>query len=78
MKDRLFFCLLASTAVASIGLAAIWPQGFGARSPAPFGHALLQPPDPPPAQKAKPPLPASATQALETPAALAAGLRVAR
>ena len=40
MSDRLFFSALALIAVAMIALAMVWPQGLGARSPAPFGHPL--------------------------------------
>ncbi|MBV9511989.1 MAG: hypothetical protein JO303_17075 [Caulobacteraceae bacterium] len=75
MKDRLFFSVMAAAAAACIALAVVWPQGFGARSPAPFGHALLQPPETPPS--AKPKAPAFAPHALENAAALAAGLRTA-
>lgn len=40
LSDRLFFGLAALIAVATIALALVWPQGLGARSPGPFGHAL--------------------------------------
>jgi hypothetical protein len=50
MKDRGFFGLCAAAAAALIGLALVWPQGLGARSPAPFGHAELQPPPKTPSQ----------------------------
>ena len=43
MSDRLFFIVSASTAAAMVALALVWPQGTGARSPDPFGHALIQP-----------------------------------
>jgi hypothetical protein len=42
MSDRIILSLLALVAVLMIGFAAIWPQGLGARSPAPFGHLPLQ------------------------------------
>jgi hypothetical protein len=42
MLDRLFLPLLALVAAATIGLALVWPQGLGDRSPAPFGHEPLQ------------------------------------
>jgi hypothetical protein len=42
MLDRLFLPALALLAVAMIGLALVWPQGFGARSPGPFGSLPLQ------------------------------------
>ncbi len=38
MPDRLFYPLTALVAVLLIGLAAVYPQGIGARSPGPFGH----------------------------------------
>jgi hypothetical protein len=40
MRDRLVLLLLALVAAAMIALALVWPQGQGARSPAPFGHPL--------------------------------------
>jgi hypothetical protein len=40
MPDRLFFPLVAGIALALIALALLWPQGQGARSPAPFGHPV--------------------------------------
>jgi hypothetical protein len=42
MSDRAAFTLLIATAVLMIGFAAIWPQGYGARSPWPFGHVPVQ------------------------------------
>jgi hypothetical protein len=42
MSDRLFFPLIAALALAMVALAAVWPQGLGARSPGPFGHAPVQ------------------------------------
>lgn len=42
MLDRLFLPLLGLLTIATIALAMVWPQGLGARSPAPFGHAPVQ------------------------------------
>ena len=42
MRDRLFLSLLAGFAVIMIALASVWPQGYGARSPGPFGHTPIQ------------------------------------
>ena len=39
MSDRLLFSLMGVAAVGMVALALVWPQGLGARSPAPFGHA---------------------------------------
>ncbi len=39
MPDRLFYPLAALFAVALIALSSVYPQGQGARSPRPFGHA---------------------------------------
>ncbi len=38
MPDRVFYPLAALIAVLLIALAAVYPQGIGARSPKPFGH----------------------------------------
>jgi hypothetical protein len=38
MLDRLYMPLLGLAALAAIALSLVWPQGLGARSPAPFGH----------------------------------------
>ena len=38
MPDRVFYPLAALVAVFLIALAAVYPQGIGARSPKPFGH----------------------------------------
>ena len=43
LSDRWFFGALAAIAVAMIALAAVWPQGIGKRSPAPFGHKVVIP-----------------------------------
>lgn len=42
MSDRLFFPLIAALFLALVALAAVWPQGLGARSPGPFGHTPVQ------------------------------------
>ena len=42
MLDRLYLPVLALAAVAAMALAAVWPQGFGDRSPAPFGSTPIQ------------------------------------
>ena len=43
LSDRWFYGGIAALAVAMILLAAVWPQGIGARSPGPFGHAVVIP-----------------------------------
>ncbi len=50
MSNPLFFSAAALAAAALIALALVTPQGLGARSPGPFGHALAppKPPAPPP------------------------------
>ena len=42
MLDRLFLPALALLALMLVGLALVWPQGLGARSPDPFGHQPVQ------------------------------------
>lgn len=42
MLDRLALPLIVLTAACVIALAMVWPQGYGARSPAPFGHTPIQ------------------------------------
>lgn len=42
MLDRLYLPMLALAAVAAIALAAAWPQGYGDRSPGPFGSTPVQ------------------------------------
>jgi hypothetical protein len=42
MSDRLKLSLLAAFAFLMIAFAAVWPQGLGDRSPAPFGHTPLE------------------------------------
>jgi hypothetical protein len=43
MSDRVLFPLMGLSAVLMIALALVWPQGTGARSPGPFGHAPPKP-----------------------------------
>ena len=42
MLDRLYLPLLALAAIGAVALAMVWPQGYGARSPGPFGHTPVQ------------------------------------
>ena len=42
MPDRILFPIFGLIALAMIGLALVWPQGLGARSPGPFGHMPTQ------------------------------------
>ena len=42
MSDRLLFPLMGIVSLMMIGLALVWPQGLGARSPGPFGHTPVQ------------------------------------
>ena len=42
MSDRVFFSLAALAAIAMVALAAVWPQGLGARSLGPFGHPVVE------------------------------------
>ncbi|HEX8570943.1 MAG TPA: hypothetical protein VF699_13625 [Caulobacteraceae bacterium] len=44
MSDRVFFSIMIALAAGLVALALVWPQGFGARSPGPFGEPLAQPP----------------------------------
>jgi len=46
MSDRVLFPLMGLAAILMIALALVWPQGLGARSPGPFGHALARPAGP--------------------------------
>jgi hypothetical protein len=40
MPDSLALSVAALVALGLVALAMVWPQGQGARSPAPFGHPL--------------------------------------
>ena len=40
MSDAFFFTFVGLAVAAMIALATVWPQGLGARSPAPFGHPV--------------------------------------
>jgi hypothetical protein len=40
MSNPLYFSLAALMALLLIALGLVYPQGLGARSPAPFGHKL--------------------------------------
>jgi hypothetical protein len=40
MPDRIAYPAFVLLAAAMVSLAMVWPQGIGARSPAPFGHPL--------------------------------------
>ena len=53
MSDRIFFVLMGLAAAGAIGLAMVWPQGLGARSPGPFGGptAAEMAPGPPPSKE---------------------------
>lgn len=42
MSDRVFFSGVGVAAAVLIGLALMWPQGLGERSPPPFGHFPTQ------------------------------------
>ena len=42
MLDRLFLPALVVLAILMIGLAMVWPQGLGDRSPGPFGSTPVQ------------------------------------
>lgn len=42
MLSRLFFPAIGLLALGLIGLAMVWPQGLGARSPGPFGETPYQ------------------------------------
>lgn len=43
MNAKIFYPAAALIALLLIGLSFVWPQGQGARSPAPFGHAIEKP-----------------------------------
>lgn len=53
VSDRIFFVLMGLLAAGVIGLAMVWPQGLGARSPGPFGGptAAETAPGPPPSKE---------------------------
>jgi hypothetical protein len=51
MPDSLALPAIALVAAGLIALALVWPQGQGARSPAPFGHPLAAIEAPTPAAK---------------------------
>ncbi|HSV04846.1 MAG TPA: hypothetical protein VLI41_16750 [Phenylobacterium sp.] len=42
MLDRLYLPALGVLTILVVALALVWPQGLGARSPAPFGHTPVQ------------------------------------
>jgi hypothetical protein len=42
MPDRILMPFLALIGLALIALSLVWPQGYGARSPAPFGSVPIQ------------------------------------
>jgi hypothetical protein len=42
MLDRLYLPVLVLAAIAAVALASVWPQGYGDRSPAPFGFEPIQ------------------------------------
>ena len=42
MLDRLFLPALIALTIGLVGLAMVWPQGLGDRSPGPFGHTPEQ------------------------------------
>jgi hypothetical protein len=42
MPDRILMPFLALIGLALIALSLVWPQGYGARSPAPFGSVPVQ------------------------------------
>ena len=71
MPDSIALPALVLVAAGLIALAMVWPQGEGARSPAPFGHALA--PVESPIAKAIAPL---ALRGPEATAALAAARHV--
>jgi hypothetical protein len=43
MSDRVFYSGAALLALLVVGLALVWPQGEGRRSPGPFGRAEITP-----------------------------------
>ena len=43
LPDRVFYPMFVLVVAALIGLALVWPQGQGTRSPKPFGHSMNAP-----------------------------------
>ena len=43
MNEKTFYIASAVVAVVLIAVSLVWPQGQGKPSPAPFGHAVIQP-----------------------------------
>lgn len=43
MSHRILLALQLLVALGLVALSLVWPQGQGARSPAPFGHPLAAP-----------------------------------
>lgn len=43
MNDKIFYPVAILFVIGMIALAAVWPQGEGMRSPAPFGHDIIAP-----------------------------------
>jgi hypothetical protein len=43
MNNKVFYGLMGLLTVGMIALAFVWPQGLGSRSPAPFGHDVVEP-----------------------------------
>lgn len=43
MRNIFIISLCVSIILAMVALALVWPQGEGARSPAPFGHPIILP-----------------------------------
>lgn len=41
LSDRLFFAAAGAFLVLTVGLALVWPQGEGVRSPGPFGKPVV-------------------------------------
>lgn len=59
MRDAVFYPVIALLAAGLIALGLQWPQGQGARSPSPFGHALAPLPQPLAPPRAAKPSPAA-------------------
>lgn len=43
LSDKVFYPAAAVLALLLIAVSIVWPQGLGLPSPAPFGHAVVQP-----------------------------------